>query len=400
MATTITVTLGKAYTVGLPAMRLSAGNGASLAGIGLPCQGKIGSSSFTATALFGDTLQIAPFTSFSAASFPANTSITFSVASSGGGSPGGTSGELQTNNGAGGFGGVPAMNGDATFNTTTGAIAVAKAGGVPILGQIFTFGLAPGTNLGAGTNLFGTSVAVQAKTLTGYSIYLGTNPSGAGGGATIDILKNGSSILSAPVAVAANVTTVTTGVPSTTSVAAGDLITVNTSSVGTGVQNVKIETLLMPLTTYSTPPQYPEFLTRPRRSRAPLLSYISVNANGALSDVRNWVPKMNSGTTYGGSFGPAPYTVANQFPCNASGDGLYANDYVVRSPPSGRAMSFPYSAAVGSAGAHPYATLFCVFKAKRIYGDAMSAFRGVGAICSIDGIAGRFNARCRPCVYV
>jgi len=259
--------------------------------------------------------------------------LALSGVTGGTGSPGGATGTLQANNGSGGFGGVPAMNGDATFNTTTGAIDVVSTGGVAFgslavasaapagtltgttlnatvvtssltavgviatgawqgtivapayggtgvanastitiggnvafagahtftatltnntavtfpttgtlstLGQVFAFGLAPGTTLSAGTNLFGTSVAAQAKTLTGYSIYLGTNPSGGGGGATIDIWKNGSSILSAPVAVAAGTTTVTTGVPTTTAVAAGDLLTVNTSSVGTSVSNVKI----------------------------------------------------------------------------------------------------------------------------------------------------------------
>jgi YVTN family beta-propeller protein len=49
---------------------------------------------------------------------------------SGGGTPGGTSGELQYNN-AGAFGGVPAVNGDGTLNTSTGALAVTKTGGAP-----------------------------------------------------------------------------------------------------------------------------------------------------------------------------------------------------------------------------------------------------------------------------
>jgi hypothetical protein len=46
-----------------------------------------------------------------------------------GGTPGGSSGQLQYNN-AGAFGGVPAVNGDGTLNTTTGALAVTKTGGV------------------------------------------------------------------------------------------------------------------------------------------------------------------------------------------------------------------------------------------------------------------------------
>jgi hypothetical protein len=38
--------------------------------------------------------------------------------------PGGSSGQIQTNNGAGGLGAMPAMNGDATLNTTTGALTL------------------------------------------------------------------------------------------------------------------------------------------------------------------------------------------------------------------------------------------------------------------------------------
>lgn len=55
-------------------------------------------------------------------------------------SPGGSTGELQYNN-AGAFGGVPAVNGDGTLNTTTGALAVTKSGGV-------AFGTAAFTNTG------------------------------------------------------------------------------------------------------------------------------------------------------------------------------------------------------------------------------------------------------------
>lgn len=47
----------------------------------------------------------------------------------GGGTPGGSSGQLQYNN-AGAFAGMTAMNGDATLNTSTGAITVSKKGGI------------------------------------------------------------------------------------------------------------------------------------------------------------------------------------------------------------------------------------------------------------------------------
>lgn len=58
---------------------------------------------------------------------------TWRVISTGGGGgsgvPGGSSGQLQYNN-AGAFGGVPAVNGDGTLNTTSGALSVTKTGGV------------------------------------------------------------------------------------------------------------------------------------------------------------------------------------------------------------------------------------------------------------------------------
>jgi hypothetical protein len=53
--------------------------------------------------------------------------LEFATASAG--SPGGTSGQIQYNN-SGAFGGVPTVNGDGTLNTTTGALAVTKTGGV------------------------------------------------------------------------------------------------------------------------------------------------------------------------------------------------------------------------------------------------------------------------------
>lgn len=42
--------------------------------------------------------------------------------------PGGSSGQLQTNNGSGGFGGMPAMSGSCTINTSTGVITCANSG--------------------------------------------------------------------------------------------------------------------------------------------------------------------------------------------------------------------------------------------------------------------------------
>lgn len=51
-----------------------------------------------------------------------------SVAGGAAGLPGGSSGQMQYNN-AGAFGGVPAVNGDGTLNTTTGALVVTKTNG-------------------------------------------------------------------------------------------------------------------------------------------------------------------------------------------------------------------------------------------------------------------------------
>ena len=44
--------------------------------------------------------------------------------------PGGTTGQLQTNNGSGGFGAVPTPSGDCTFNTTTGVFVCTKTNSV------------------------------------------------------------------------------------------------------------------------------------------------------------------------------------------------------------------------------------------------------------------------------
>lgn len=74
----------------------------------------------------------------------------------GSGSPGGSSGQIQYNN-SGAFGGFTA-SGDATINTSTGAVAVSKTGGV-------SFGyFATGTDA---TNLTGTVACARFPALTG-----------------------------------------------------------------------------------------------------------------------------------------------------------------------------------------------------------------------------------------
>lgn len=53
------------------------------------------------------------------------------VAAGGGGTPGGTNGQIQYNN-AGAFAGIPAMNGDCTWSTSTGTITCTQVNGSPL----------------------------------------------------------------------------------------------------------------------------------------------------------------------------------------------------------------------------------------------------------------------------
>ena len=65
--------------------------------------------------------------------------ITIAAASGGAGNPGGSAGQIQTNVGGTSFGGITA-SGDATINTTTGAVVVSKIGGEAVsLGGTLTF---------------------------------------------------------------------------------------------------------------------------------------------------------------------------------------------------------------------------------------------------------------------
>jgi hypothetical protein len=132
-------------------------------------------------------------------------------------------------------------NGTAWYSLQTAGSGGGGGGGSG-LGQTFSFGVAPGTALSVGANFFAPVIANASKSLSILQIETLTNPSGASGGATFDIIKNGTSILAAPVAIAAGVTSVTnaTSSLSTTSVSTGDSFTLSITATGGGVQGVKV----------------------------------------------------------------------------------------------------------------------------------------------------------------
>lgn len=67
---------------------------------------------------------------------------TWATPAGGGGSPGGSNGQVQYNNG-GAFAGIPAMNGDCTWSTSTGAITCTQVNGstLPTIGTLTNGGL-------------------------------------------------------------------------------------------------------------------------------------------------------------------------------------------------------------------------------------------------------------------
>jgi hypothetical protein len=105
-----------------------------------------------------------------------------SLGSGGGGTPGGTSGQIQYNNG-GSFGGLT-IGGDATLNSGTGALTVTRSNGV-------AFGTLAFANSVAGSALTGTSLAsgITSSSLTSFgaapALGAATGTSLALGGATL-----------------------------------------------------------------------------------------------------------------------------------------------------------------------------------------------------------------------
>jgi hypothetical protein len=91
----------------------------------------------------------------------------------------------------------------------------------------------------AGSSQWPAVIAPFAGTISAVQVVAITN--GAGGGFSIQINKNGSPIFGSAQVIAASTTTVQSFTPSTTSFNKGDLFTLTTSSVGTGVEGVTIQ---------------------------------------------------------------------------------------------------------------------------------------------------------------
>jgi hypothetical protein len=99
--------------------------------------------------------------------------------------------------------------------------------GFPI---VLRFATGAGVAVANGTNAFGRMFAPYAGKAVRWTAAAEVN--GASGGWTFDILKNGVSILAAPVAVPVSTTALQSGTFSGASVAQDDAFTVNISGVG------------------------------------------------------------------------------------------------------------------------------------------------------------------------
>lgn len=151
---------------------------------------------------------------------------TWAVPPGGGGSPGGTNGQVQFNS-SGTFGGFT-VGGDGTLNTSTGALSVTKTGGV-LFGTFATANTATPPAIGTGTPAAGTFNALTNTSISGSTQCVQANTSGvlAGSGVPCGI--------TAPVKVSIR-TALTT--PITASATTDYFLCINLSAPGPSIVNL------------------------------------------------------------------------------------------------------------------------------------------------------------------
>lgn len=101
------------------------------------------------------------------------------------------------------------------------------------------YALAKGVDLAVGTNLTGNGNVATCGG-TGLMVKVIAKTNGSGGGFTLDVRKNGTSIFTTLPAVAASSTTVHTFTPTTTTFAEDDEFTVDCTAAGSGIRDVLV----------------------------------------------------------------------------------------------------------------------------------------------------------------